>query len=129
MPEKSSPVPGQSLGLVNISPNAIAIVAGIAAMQCFGVVGMASRTIQDGISELLTGKDNLTKGIEIIIDDETVEVDLYIIVEYGVRIKEVARNVIESVKYAVETQLALQISAVNVIVQGVRTGKNHPKSN
>ena len=112
-----------SLGEVNISPNAVATVAGIAAMQCFGVVGMASRTIQDGISELLTGKDNLTKGIEVIIDEESVSVDLYIIVEYGVRIKEVAHNVIENVKYAIETQLGLAIAKVNVVVQGVRINK------
>jgi len=113
-----------TLGSINISPNAIAMVAGIAALQCFGVVGMASRTIQDGISELLTGKDNLSKGIEVDIDGERVTVDLYIIVEYGVRIKEVAYNVIENVKYAIENQLGLKILKVNVIVQGVRIDKN-----
>jgi uncharacterized alkaline shock family protein YloU len=123
VPEKSNSVINQPLGVVNISPNAIAMVAGIAATQCFGVVGMASHNIQDGISELLTGKDNLTKGIEVIIDDDIAAIDLYIIVEYGVRIKEVARNVIQNVKYAIETQLGLQISQVNVIVQGVRTNK------
>jgi uncharacterized alkaline shock family protein YloU len=123
VPEMSNTILNHSLGVVNISPNAVAMVAGIAALQCFGVVGMASRNIQDGISELLTGKDNLTKGIEIVIEDEMVAVDLYIIVEYGVRIKEVAHNVNEHVKYAIETQLGLQISQVNVIVQGVRINK------
>lgn len=123
MPEDVAPTHKPTLGAINISPNAVATVAGIAAMQCFGVVGMASRTIQDGISELLTGKDNLTKGIEVIIAEESVAVDLYIIVEYGVRIKEVAHNVIENVKYAIETQLGLVISRVNVVVQGVRTNK------
>jgi uncharacterized alkaline shock family protein YloU len=123
VPEMLNTVLNHSLGVVNISPNAVAMVAGIAAMQCFGVVGMASHNIQDGISELLTGKDNLTKGIEIVIEDEMVIVDLYIIVEYGVRIKEVARNVNQHVKYAIETQLGLQISQVNVIVQGVRINK------
>ncbi len=124
MAETSNSTLNQSLGAINISPNAISMVAGIAALQCFGVVGMASRNIQDGLSELLTGKDNLTKGIEVIIDDEIIEVDLYIIVEFGVRIREVARNVIENVKYALETQFGLQISKVNVIVQGVRINKN-----
>lgn len=119
----SNPNP-RSLGNINISPNAIAMVAGIAAMQCFGVVGMASRTIQDGISELLTGKDNLSKGIEVQIDGDRVEVDLYIIVEFGVRIKEVAYNVIENVKYAIENQLGLTTLKINVIVQGVRIDKN-----
>jgi uncharacterized alkaline shock family protein YloU len=111
------------LGTINISPDAIAMVAGIATLQCFGIVGMASRTIQDGISELLTGKDNLAKGIEVVIDEERVLVELNIIVEYGVRIKEVANNVIESVRYAIENQFGLQAAKVNVIVQGVRFEK------
>jgi uncharacterized alkaline shock family protein YloU len=113
----------RQLGSVNISPDAIGMVAGIATLQCFGVVGMASRTIQDGISELLTGKDNLTKGIEVVIDDEQVLVDLYIIVEYGVQIKEVAHNVIETVRYTIQNQFGLQVAKVNVIVQGVRFEK------
>lgn len=119
MPDKSNSI-NQSLGLINIAPHAVAIVAGIATMQCFGIVGMASRNLQDGISELLTGKDNLTKGIEVSIGEESVSITLYIIVEYGVRIQEVSRNVIDSVKYAVESQLGLQTLQINVIVQGVR---------
>ena len=123
MPNNSKNAARKPLGLINISPNAVAMVAGIAAMQCFGVVGMAFRTLQDGISDLLNAKDNLTRGIEVVIEDEQVFVDLYIIVEYGVRIQEVANNVIENVKYAIENQLGLQISKVNVIVQGVRITK------
>ena len=124
MPEKNKSSVNRPLGLVNISNNAIAMVAGIATLQCFGVVGMASRNIQDGISELLNGKDNLAKGIEVTInDEEQVFIDLSIIVEYGVKIQEVAHNVIESVKYAVETQLGLKISKVNVVVQSVRANK------
>lgn len=110
------------LGEINVSPDAIAMVAGIAALECYGVVGMASRSLQDGIAELLRGKDNLTKGIEVTIDGDRVMVDLFVIVEYGTRIKEVARNVIERVRYTIESQLGLAVSAVDVIVQGVRTG-------
>lgn len=122
MPDKSTST-NQVLGLINIAPHAVATVAGIAAMQCFGIVGMASRKLQDGISELFTGKDNLTKGIEVIIEEDTVSITLYVIVEYGIRIQEVARNVVDTVKYAVESQLGLQISQINVIVQGVRVNK------
>jgi uncharacterized alkaline shock family protein YloU len=122
LPDKSNST-NQVLGLINIAPHAVATVAGIAAMQCFGIVGMASRKLQDGISELFTGKDNLTKGIEVIIEEDTVSITLYVIVEYGVRIQEVARNVVDTVKYAVESQLGLQISQINVIVQGVRVNK------
>lgn len=123
MPTKTKAASKQQLGTINISPNTIAMVAGIATMQCFGVVGMASRTLQDGISELLTGKDNLTKGIEVVIDEDQVYVDLYVIVEYGVRIQEVARNVMENVRYAIENQLGLDILKVNVIIQSVRSSK------
>lgn len=122
MPNKTKTPPKQ-LGTINISPNTIAMVAGVATMQCFGVVGMASRNLQEGISELLTGKDNLTKGIEVVIDEEQVHLDLYIIVEYGVRIQEVARNVIENVRYAIENQLGLKILKVNIIIQSVRSNK------
>lgn len=123
MPNKNEAASQRQLGTINISPNTIATVAGIATMQCFGVVGMASRNLQDGISELLTGKDNLTKGIEVEIDEDQVRVDLYIIVEYGVRIQEVARNVIENVRYAIENQLGLESLKINVIVQSVRSNK------
>jgi uncharacterized alkaline shock family protein YloU len=123
VPTKAKTSSKQPLGTINISPNTIAMVAGIATMHCFGVIGMASRNLQDGISDLLTGKDNLTKGIEVIIADEQVDLDLYIIVEYGLRIQEVARNVIENVRYAIENQLGLNKLKINVIVQSVRSNK------
>lgn len=124
MAKKTEAASKRHLGTINISPDAIAMVAGIATLQCFGIVGMASRTIQDGISELLTGKDNLAKGIEVVIDEERVIVELYIIVEYGVQIKEVANNVIDTVKYAIQNQFNLEVARVNVVVQGVRIEKN-----
>lgn len=112
----------RGLGMINIAPEAIAMVAGIATLQCFGVVGMSSRSLQDGIAQLLHGKENLTKGIEVRIDDDRVEIGLYVIVEYGTKINEVAHNVIENVKYTVEDQLGLHVDKVNVHVLGVRTG-------
>jgi uncharacterized alkaline shock family protein YloU len=111
-----------ALGVVDVSPEAIAMVAGIAALECFGVVGMASRSFQDGIAELFRGRDNLAKGIEVRIEEDQVIIALYVIVEYGIRINEVAKNVIENVKYAVENHLGLAVNKVNVIVQGVRMG-------
>ena len=123
MPTKTKSPSKPTLGAINISPNTIAMVAGIATMHCFGVIGMASRNLHDGISDLLTGKDNLTKGIEVVIADEQVDLELYIIVEYGLRIQEVARNVIENVRYAIENQLGLEKLKINVIVQSVRSNK------
>lgn len=109
------------LGGIHISSEAIAMVAGIAAMECYGIVGMSSRTLQDGIAELL-GRENLTRGIEVEIDDDSVVIDLFVVMEYGVKMNEVALNVISRVKYTVETQLGLRVDRVNVNIQGVRTG-------
>ncbi|MGE5598393.1 MAG: Asp23/Gls24 family envelope stress response protein [Bacteroidota bacterium] len=110
------------LGTINVSPDAVAMVAGIAALECYGVVGMASRGFHDGIAELLRTKDSLAKGISVQTDGDQVTINLYVIVEYGTRIKEVARNVVERVRYTVQSHLGLTVSEVNVIVQGVRTG-------
>ena len=112
----------KSLGTIDVAPDAIAMVAGIAALECFGLVGMSSRSLQDGIAEILLGKENLTKGIEVRIDNNRVILDLYVIIEYGTRINEVAHNVIENVKYAIESQLGISVTKVNVNVMGVRTG-------
>ena len=108
------------LGTIDVSSEAIAMVAGITALECFGVVGMSSRSVQDGISELLYGKENLTKGIEVRIDGDQVIIDLDVVVEYGTKINEVAHNVIENVRYAVEDKLGLNVSRVNVNVMGAR---------
>ncbi len=106
------------LGSVNISDDVIRIVAGIATTECYGLVGMSSRKIQDGLAELL-GRDNLSKGVNVHISDDEVEIDIYIVVEYGVNILQVARNVMDSVTYAVEKMLGLNVKAVNVNVQGI----------
>jgi uncharacterized alkaline shock family protein YloU len=107
------------LGKVNISDEVVAIVAGVATTECYGLVGMASRKIQDGIAELL-GRDSLSKGVVVKLEDNAVEIDLYIIVEYGVNILEVARNVMDKVRYTVENMLGLKVKDVNVNVQGIR---------
>ena len=107
------------LGNVEVSEEVIANIAGSAVTECFGVIGMASRKISDGIAELL-GKDSLNKGIEVKIFEDRLEIDIYIIVVYGVKISEVAKNVMEKVSYQVTKITGLEIGSVNVIVQGVR---------
>lgn len=107
------------LGVVNISKEVISIMAGLTAMECYGLVGMASQSFQDGISELV-GVKNLSKGIEINITEEGVELDLYIVVEYGVKISEVANNVMDRVKYTLEEKAGVKVKEVNINVQGVR---------
>ena len=90
------------------------------AMECYGLVGMASRKqLKDGITELIR-KENLRRGVEVRQEEDGVHVDLYIIVSYGTKISEVAYNVQAKVKYVLQEMLGLQVGGVNVIVQGVR---------
>jgi len=107
------------LGKVDISEEVIATVAGAAAIECYGLVGMASRKISDGVSGLLK-RENLSKGVVVTFQEDTVVIDLNIIVGYGVRISEVAANVMDRVRYTVETMTGLKVAEVNVNVQGVR---------
>lgn len=114
------------LGAVDISLEVLASIAGNAATECYGLVGMASRTLGDGIAELL-GRDAASTGVEVKVDGDEVVIELYTIVEYGVRISEVARNIQERVKYSVENLTGKSVSSVNVNVQGVRVGGKQTK--
>ena len=108
------------LGRIDISDEVIATIAGGAALECYGLVGMASRSqLKDGISELL-GRENLSKGIEVRTGENGIELELYIIVGYGTKISEVAHNVQTKVKYALHQALGLDVTTVNIFVQGVR---------
>ncbi|MDI6637669.1 MAG: Asp23/Gls24 family envelope stress response protein [Bacillota bacterium] len=107
------------LGQITISDEVIALIAGMAATECYGLVGMASRNIQDGIAELL-GMENLSRGVEVKLAGDEVVIDLYIIVEYGTKITEVAHNVMDKVRYVVESMTGLKVARVNITVQGVR---------
>ncbi|GAA0349668.1 Asp23/Gls24 family envelope stress response protein [Bacillus horti] len=108
------------LGHIDVSVEVIATLAGGAALDCYGLVGMASRQqLKDGITELL-GKDNLSKGVVVREDEEGIHVDMYIIVSYGTKISEVAHNVQSKVKYTLEQTVGLDVSTVNIFVQGVR---------
>jgi len=112
-------------GKIVITAEAISTVAGVAALECYGLVGMCSRSrIRDGFIELL-GKENLSRGVEAHINGGRVVIDLYIIVGYGTKISEVAQNIMEKVKYVVETLVDLPVEQVNVNVQGVRVNEKH----
>ncbi len=111
-------------GKVSISDEVIATIAGVAATEGYGIVGMASRKIKDGISELL-GRENLSRGVEVSVADDKLIIKLFIAVGYGVRISEVARNVQESVRYSVQNMTGLEVSRVDIVVQGVKVGDSH----
>lgn len=107
------------LGKIEIAEEVIATVAGATAIECYGLVGMASRKITDGFVELL-GRENLARGVVVSMKDNELVIDLYIVVGYGVKISEVAASVMERVRYTTEKLTGLNVSQVNVNVQGVR---------
>ena len=109
-----------NLGTVHISLDVVSTVAGGAATECYGVVGMASQKImKDGFYDLLK-KDNYSKGI-VVEDGETgIIINVYIIVGYGIKISEVVYEVQKKVKYVLETTLDIDVEAVNVFVQSIR---------
>ena len=113
MNEESNP-----LGNINISSRAIATIAYNAAIQSYGVVGLASKNLVNGLTHMLV-KDP-THGIEVDFDGEQINIDIYIVVQYGTRIKSVAASVANVVRYQVEKSLGFPIDEINVHVQGIR---------
>ncbi len=107
------------LGTISVLEDVITTVAGYAAVECIGIVAMASKRATDGLVELL-GRENLKRGVRVALGEESVSISLYIIVEYGVSIAAVAKNVIETVKYRVESMVGAKVDKVNVTVEGIR---------
>lgn len=110
------------LGIIKISDEVVGIIAGIAASEIKGVVGMSSGIV-GGISQILSGKKNLAKGVKINIEEESASIELYLVIEYGLRIPDIASKVQENVKNTVEALTGLKVSAVNVFVQNVALPK------
>ena len=106
-------------GDIKIENEVIAKYAGSSAVECFGVVGMASVNVKDGIVRLLK-KDNITRGVNVNIKDVALIIKLHIIVAYGVSISAVADNLISNVRYKVEEFTNMKVNKINVIVEGVR---------
>ncbi|RDW17876.1 Asp23/Gls24 family envelope stress response protein [Oceanobacillus chungangensis] len=111
-------------GLVTITNDVIATIAGGTAVECYGIVGMASKSqIRDGIAEILR-KENYSRGIIVRQEDDELHIDMYIIVSYGTKISEVASNVQSQVKYTLNKSLGLNIDSINIYIQGVRVAKD-----
>lgn len=104
-------------GSIDISNDVIATLAGGAAVECYGIVGMASKhQVRDGIAEIL-GRDNYSKGVIVSQNEGVLDVDMYIIVSYGTKISEIANNVQSAVKYTLEQSLKLKVNAVNIYIK------------
>ena len=105
---------------IKISNDVVASIAGVAVSEVQGVYSMAGG-IAGGISEVFSGKKNLSKGIKVEVGEKETKIDVNIIVEYGVRIPDVAFEIQGRVKKAVETMTGLKVSGVNIHVQGIKT--------
>ncbi len=110
----------QELGSVRIADDVVAIIAGLAATEVEGVAGM-SGGFAGGITEIL-GRKNLSKGVKVEVGEKDAFIELFIIVKYGARIPDVAWNIQENVKKAVENMTGLETNKVNVHIQGVEFG-------
>lgn len=105
---------------IKISDDVVAVIAGVAVSEVPGVYGMAGG-FAGGIGEVLSGKKNLSKGIKVEVGEKETKIDVNIIVEYGTRIPDVAYEIQNRVKKAVETMTGLKVVETNVHVQGVNT--------
>ncbi len=111
------------LGRIEVSPVAIATIASQAVLECYGVVGMAASSLRSGWAELL-GREASRQGVHVSLVDNQIVIDLYVVLDYGMRISEVAHNIMESVKFNVEKSLGIPVAQVNVHVQGLRVSSS-----
>lgn len=102
-----------------ISDDVIAQVAGILANECPGVVGMAMISLKDGIYKLLK-KESLKKGVEVIIDNNKLTLNLHIIVLYEINIPNVCNSIVESIQYTFKNILGIEVDKINIYVEGIK---------
>ena len=111
------------LGHIHISPQAVATIASLAVMESYGVVGMTNKNLAGDLAEILQ-RDHWRRGVEVNLDGDEIVIDLYVILEYGLRLSEVAHNIMESVKYSVEKALGTPVGEINVHIRSVRISNN-----
>ncbi len=104
---------------IQISSEVIALYAGMTAVECFGIVGMATIRMKDGLVKLLK-RESLTKGIHVKVENNRISLDFHVIVAYGVSICAVADNLMANVRYKVEEFTGMDVDQINIYVEGVR---------
>ncbi|KAA3663314.1 MAG: Asp23/Gls24 family envelope stress response protein [Chloroflexi bacterium] len=119
------PIKEGKLGMIEISTTAVSTIAGQAINQCYGVVGMSSKNLVNSITTMLSADQR--RGINVTIEDDQIDIDVYVIVEYGVNIRAVAESIQHTVKFHVEKSLGLPVESVNVFIQGLRIKKEKSK--
>lgn len=107
------------LGDIIVAKEVIETIAGLAAIDSYGLVGMVAQDIQSGLSSIL-GLESIRKGVQVRSSEEGLIIDVHIIVGYGIKIKEVATNVMQKVIYVLDRDAGLKVTAVNVNIKGVK---------
>ena len=125
MPKASTilrPQPGSHLlGKIEVLPNAIHSIVVQAAYECYGVLGIASPRLHNGQAVLLPLEQS-NQGVHVRIVDRQLVIDIYVVLEYGLRISEIAHNIMSRVKFSLEKMLDIPVARVNVNVQGLLHG-------
>ena len=106
-------------GNVSYTDDVLAKIVGLSTMECYGVVGMVSKSATEGLWELMR-IENLTKGVKIDDKNDKLTIEVFVMVEYGTKISVIANNIIQKVKYNVENYTGLKVSSITVNVLAVR---------
>ncbi len=106
-------------GKVLVDNSVIAKVAGMTALECFGIVGMAALSKRDGLVKLLT-RNSITKGIKVEVQNNDVFLEFHVIIAFGVSIETIAKNLMDTVKYQVKNLTGFTVKKISIIVEGVR---------
>lgn len=110
-------------GDITVTRELVETLAGLAALECYGLVGMVPENIQSGIMNVLS-RDSIRKGVTVSNSDEGLIIDVFVIVGYGLKITEVATNVMQKVTYVLEKNAELPVAGVNVNVRGVKVQRD-----
>ena len=107
------------IGTIHITEEVLLKVVGYATLECYGIVAMSSKRATDGLVEWL-GKENLSRGVQLRLVDDMLDIDLFIIVEYGISIAEVCKTIVDTVKYKLESMTGVKVRRINISVEGIR---------
>ena len=107
-----------TIGTIQISPKAVATIAYYATLESYGVVGLAPKNLVEGLAATITREP--ARGVSVQYNGEDIDIEVFVIIEYGTRITSVADSIANSVRYHVEKALGMPIHTVNVHVQGLR---------
>ena len=114
-----APAPDDVAGACTIAPDVVAQIVGLTVLECYGVVGMAASNLTQGVARLLT-RDRLTQGVQVRTGEGGLDIDLYVVVEFGLNLAEVAANVRSRVQYQVERQTKIPVRSLGIHIQGVK---------